>query len=164
MRTNMLCGLTANFGNAGVAAGTTSTITTTAATNAAIAGVFGTQLALGANQAAPTLDATTGKAFNALQPGQATTLVIGINAAGALRMAQGTIEKTLPGATTTPGGFDVLPQFPGLPDDFVALAYAVVRTAPAAAAWTPGTSSWAASGVVATFRNVTELPTRPQAS
>jgi hypothetical protein len=157
-------GLTINFGNAGVAAGTTSTITTTAATNAAINGLFATPLALAANQASPTTDAATGAAFKALTPNQATALVIGTNTAGALRVVQGSIEKTQVGVTTTVGAFDVLPQFPTLPDDFVPLAYALVRTAPSAATWTPGSSSWAASGVTATFRNVSTLPERPQAS
>lgn len=156
--------LTLNLGNAGVAAGTTSTITTTAATNAAIRGSFTTTLAAAANQVSPTIDAQTGLAFRPLAPNQATALVVGVNAAGVLQLAQGSIESTLTGVTTTPGAFNVLPQFPTLPDDFVPLAYAEVRTAPSAATWTPGTSAWAASGVVTTFRNVTTLPARPQST
>lgn len=156
--------VTQNNGNAGVAAGTTSTITTTAASNAAIRGLYGTALASGANQVAPTTDAGTLAAFRPLAPNQSTTLVIGVNFAGTLQVLQGTIENTFPGITTTVGDFNVLPQFPALPDDFCPLAYAVVRTAPSATAWTPGTSAWAASGVTATFRNVSTLPDRPQAA
>lgn len=154
--------VTQNNGNAGLAAGTTSTYTTTAATNAAILGKYGTQLAAQTNTASPTTDALTGAAFKPLSPNQATVLVWGVNFAGAIQLIQGGIENTQVGVTTTVGAFNNLPQFPSLPDDFCPLAYTVVRTAPAAATWTPGTSAWAASGVTATFRNVSTLPDRPQ--
>ena len=158
-------GLTENQASAGVSAGTTSTITTATATNATISGKFATSYSATSNAASPTTDATTGLPFNALQPNQCCSLVIGINAAGALAMSQGPISPTLVGVTTTVGGFLNAPQFPAVPDNFVALAYTVVRTAPSAAAWTPGTSSWTASGVSAsTFQNVAVLPNRPAIS
>lgn len=157
-------GVTQNNATAGLTAGTTSTYTTTATTNVSVRGYFGTQLAAQTNTASPTTDANTGAAFRALAPNQATVLVWGINLAGAIQLVQGTIESTLPGVTTTPGGFNVIPQFPIIPDDFCPIGYTVIRTAPAAATWTPGTSSWTASGVVATFRNVSTLPERPQST
>lgn len=152
-----------NFVNAGAVAGTTSTFTTTVTTAGAINGKFVTTLGVQTNAASPTTDMNTGAAFIALQPNQTCALVFGQTAAGALKLVQGPVIPTITGVTTTVGAFDKAPQFPPLPDDFLPLAYTLVRTAPSAAAWTPGTSSWAASGVSATtFQNVSTLPNRPQ--
>lgn len=156
---------TLNFASAAMVAGTTSTYTTTVTTNCCINGKFATTLGAQTNTASPTTDATTGAAFVPLQPNQTCALVFGQNLAGAIRLCQGPIIPTLAGVTTTVGALINEPQFPALPNDFVALAYTIVRTAPSAAAWTPGTSSWTASGVSAsTFQNVAALPARPQAS
>ena len=158
-------GMTANFANSGAVAGTTSTYTSTATTVAAIKGKFTTTLAAQTNAATPTVDGATGNAFVAMTPNNCCALVFGIGAAGTLKMCQGPIIPTQVGVTTTVGALINEPQFPALPEDFVALAYTIVRTAPSAANWTPGTSSWTASGVSAsTFQNVAQLPNRPQAS
>lgn len=156
--------ITMSYANAGLTAGTTSTYTTTASTAAAIRGKWATALTAQTNTASPTTDANTGAAFRALSPNKATVLVWGVNAAGAIQLVQGTITDTLPGVTTTVGAFNVLPQFPVIPDDFAPIGYSLHRTAPSAATWTPGTSSWAASGVSSTFVNVATLPDRPQSS
>lgn len=151
--------------NAGFVAGTTSTYTTTATTAGVINGKWITGLAAQTATATPTTDATTGAAFVALAVNQCCAIVFGTNAAGVIKMSQGPILGTLTGVTTTVGGFLDAPQFPALPDDFCPMAYTLVRTAPSAAAWTPGTSSWTASGVSATtFQNVSTLPSRPQIS
>ena len=156
-------GLTINMVSAVASAGSTSTITTTTTTSGMINGQFVTTYAAANNAATPTTDATTAKAFVALQPSQCCTLVFGQNAAGTLKMVQGPIIGTLIGVTTTVGSFYDAPQFPQLPDDFMAFAYTVVRTAPSAAAWIPGTGSWTDSGISATtFKNVGQLPSRPQ--
>lgn len=157
--------ITQNFVSAAAVAGTTSTFTSTVTTVGAIAGKFVATLAAQTNAASPTTDASTGLAFVPLQPNQTCALVFGQNAAGTLKLAQGTIIPTAVGITTTVGAFVLYPQFPGLPNDFLPLAYTIVRTAPSASPWTPGTGSWTASGVSAsTFQNVTALPARPQAS
>jgi hypothetical protein len=157
--------ITINFSNAAMVAGTTSTYTTTVTTAGVIGGKFMTTIAAQTNTATPTTDAATGAAFVALAPNQTCTLVLGQNLAGAIKMVQGPIIACGIGVTTTVGALINDPQFPGLPNDFCPLAYTVVRTAPSAAAWTPGTSSWTASGVSAsTFANVAWLPARPQAS
>lgn len=162
---NFDAGVTQNFVNAGLVAGTTSTYTTTATTNCAINGKFASTLGAQTNTTSPTTDATTGNAFIALQPNQTCALVWGLNHSGAIQLSQGPIIGTLTGVTTTVGGLLNEPQFPALPNDFCELAYAIVQTAPSASPWTPGTSSWTASGVsVSTFQNVTRLPSRPQAS
>lgn len=160
-----LNGATINLVNAGFVAGTTSTYTTTATTVGLINGKFITGLAAQTATASPTTDATTGAAFIALQPNQTCTLVWGTNAAGTIKLAQGPIISTKTGVTTTVGALLYEPQFPALPDDFCPMAYTIVRTAPSAAAWTPGTGEWLASGVSAsTFQNIGVLPNRPQAS
>lgn len=157
--------ITLSVVNAVMTAGTTSTYSTTTTTACIINGKWATTLGAQTNAATPTTDANTSAAFNALAPNQCCTLVLGINAAGAIRMVQGAIIATATGVTTTVGALINDPQFPPLPADFCPLAYCIVRTAPSAAAWTPGSSSWTASGVTAsTFQNVAMLPARPQAS
>jgi hypothetical protein len=157
--------VTLNFVNAAAVAGTTSTFTSTVTTAGVINGKFVTTLAAQTNAASPTTDAATGAAFVPLLPNQACALVFGQTAAGALQLVQGQVVATLAGVTTTPGALLVDPQFPMLPNNFLPLAYTIVRTAPSAAPWTPGTGSWTASGVSAsTFQNVATLPARPQSS
>jgi len=153
------------FINTGAVAGTTSSYTSTAASAGVINGKFVTPLGVQTNAASPTTDANTGLAFNALQPNQACALVFGQTQAGALQLVQGPIIANGIGVTTTPGALINEPQFPTLPNNFLPLAYTIVRTAPSAAAWIPGTGAWTASGVVcSTFQNIGQLPARPQAS
>lgn len=149
----------------GLVAGTTSTYTTTVTTNCVINGKPTVTLAAQTNTASPTTDATTGAAFIALTPNQCCCLVWGINAAGAIQLSQGKAIATNIGVTTTVGALLNEPPFPALPDNFCAIGYTIVRTAPSAAPWTPGTSNWTASGVSASvFQTVCQLPNRPQAS
>ena len=162
---NNLSGLTLNYVSAAMVAGTTSTYTTTVTTAGIINGKFVTTLGAQTNTASPTTDANTGAAFNALSPNKTCALVFGQTAAGAIQLVQGPIIDTDVGVTTTVGAFRAAPQFPALPDDFLPLAYTLVRTAPSAASWVPGTGSWTASGVSATtFKNIGTLPNRPQIS
>lgn len=159
----IVTGVTQNMASAGFVLGTTSTYTTTAATSACINGIFATALAAQTNTASPTVDATTGAAFVPLTANQATVLVWGVNAAGAIKLAQGSIVPTDTGVTTTAGAFLGVPQFPALPEDFAPIAYNLVRTSPTGAAFTPGTTSWAASGITCSVaKNVSALPDRPR--
>jgi hypothetical protein len=156
-------GITINLVSTAMVAAATTTITTTVTSTCAINGKFAATFANGAGQATPTTDAATSKAFVAMQPNYCCAIVFGQTLAGALAMCQGPIIPTVTGVTTTVGAFILAPQFPDLPDDFCPLAYTIARTAPSAAAWTPGSSNWAASGVsCTTFRNVAQLPNRPQ--
>jgi hypothetical protein len=156
-------GITINLVSAAMVAGTTSTYTTTVTTAGLINGKFVTTLAAQTNTATPTTDANTSAAFVAVQPNNCCALVLGQTLAGVIQMVQGPIIPTNIGVTTTVGTFIREPQFPVLPDNFLPLAYTIVRTAPSAAAWIPGTGSWTASGVSATtFTNVGQLPNRPQ--
>ena len=166
LRTNR--GRTMSPTNVGLALGTTSTYTTTASTACSIDSLFGVVLTAQTNTATPTTDAASGSAFLPLTPNKATVIVFGVNAAGAIKMAQGSIVPTEIGVTTTKGAFINAPQFPNLPDDFCPVGYALVRTAPSAATWTAGTSSWTASGVFSGINGTTTcaqvngtLPERP---
>lgn len=151
-----------NMSNAGLAAGTTTTYSTTATTAHVINGKYGTTLAAQTNTASPTTDVNTGAAFVAQTANQAGVYVWGVNAAGAIKVAQGGIENTEVGVTTTAGAFIRAPQFPSLPDDFCPIGYCVVRTSPTGSAFTFGSTAWAASGITTTFKNVAVLPDRPQ--
>lgn len=155
-------GVTINLTNAGLTSGTTSTYTTTATTAHVINGLFGTTLAAQTNTATPTTDVNTGAAFVAQTDNQAGVYVFGVNAAGAIKVAQGSIEDTEVGVTTTAGDFRNAPQFPALPDDFCPIGYVLVRTAPSASDWTFGSSNWTATGITVDFANVSTLPKRPQ--
>lgn len=155
--------ITMSTTSSAMVAGTTSTYTTTVTTAGVINGKWMTTIAAQTNTATPTTDAQTGLAFNPLAVNQTCALVFGQNLAGTFKMVQGPIIATNVGVTTTVGTFLKAPQFPELPDDFCPLAYTIVRTAPSAASWIPGTGSWTASGVSATtFQNVAMLPSRPQ--
>jgi hypothetical protein len=158
-------GLTMGLNKTGITKGTTSTYTTTATAVGMINGKYVTGLTAQTNTASPTTDAATGAAFVALTDNQATVLVFGQNAAGTIQLCQGSIEATATGSGTTAGAFLNAPQFPTLPDDFMVFGYLLVRTAPDASAWTPGTSSWTATGVTAsTVVECGVLPVRPQTS
>lgn len=158
-------GMTMNMVSAAFVLGTTSTYTTTVTTTVVINGKFGTTLGAQTNTASPTTDATTLAAFVPLTANQATVIVAGVNAAGAIKFSQGSIVPTETGVTTTAGAFISAPQFPVLPDDMAPLAYWLVRTSPTGSAFTTGTTSWTASGITcSTPVNISTLPSRPQIS
>lgn len=149
----------------GLVKGTTSTLTTTVTSEGLIGGKYVTGVTALTNSAAPTTDAVTGAAFVGMGVNKATVLVVGQNLAGTVLMAQGSIEDTQVGVTTTAGSFLRAPQFPTLPDDFMVWGYAVVRSAPSASTYTPGSSSWTATGITATqFVQCGALPDRPMTS
>lgn len=162
---NFSWGNTFNLGNAGAVAGTTSSFTSTAATNAVINGKFAAPLAPQTNAASPTVDGATNAPFVPLKPNECCALVYGVTSNGVLQLLQGKVIACGVGNGSVPGLLVNDPQFPGAPNDFCPLAYSIVRTAPNASPWTPGTSSWTATGVAASvFQNVAQLPNRPQAS
>lgn len=157
-----LNGLTMGTSKTGLIKGTTSTYTTTVTSAGMINGKYVTGITAQTNTATPTTDAVSGAAFVALTDNQATVLVIGQTAAGVIQMAQGSIVPTEIGVTTTAGAFVNAPQFPALPADFMVFGYNLVRTAPSAADFTAGTSSWTATGITASeFVQCGVLPDRP---
>lgn len=163
MDNKTLNGLTMCTVSPALVKGTTKTYTTSVTSAGMINGKWVTALTAQTNQAVPTTDVATGAAFTALSDNQATVVVVGQNAAGAIKACQGSIESTAVGVTTTAGAFIVTPQFPNLPDDFIVFGYMLARTAPSASAWTFGTDNWDATGVTTTqFVQCGVLPARPQ--
>lgn len=157
-----LRGLTMGLVSPALVKGTNKSYTTTVTSAGIINGKYVTPLTAQSNQAVPTTDSKTGAAFVALATQQATVVVVGQNAAGAIQACQGTIVPTALGVTTTAGAFINYPQFPELPDDFIVFGYLLARTAPSATSWTFGTDNWAATGVTCTeFVQCAVLPARP---
>jgi hypothetical protein len=155
----------ATFGTikTGLILGTTSTYTTTVTSAGMIGGKYVTGLTAQTNTASPTTDAVTGAAFVPLTANQATVIVVGQKADSTIQFAQGSIEKTQTGVTTTAGSFIRAPEFPVLPDDFMVFGYILVRTSPTGNAFTTGTTSWTASGITTTQAvQCGVLPDRPQ--
>lgn len=135
--------LTGALGKATLAAGTTSTVSTTGALAFAIRGKAYSSAAL-ANAATPTTDVNTGAAFAGVKRGFGSVFVYGFNAAGTLLCAQGeVIALDLSGVYT----WRQKPQLPALPDDFCpigALTILALVAADLATGWIQGTSNQAA--------------------
>jgi|GEM_PF-2158743 len=145
-----------------LAAGTTSTLSTTGTTTYLIRSKFYTKAAL-TNQATPTTDALTGAAFVAVPANYGSIYAVGFNAAGTLSCVQGTVE-----ALDVNGAFVQAPNFGGLPLDFAMIGYVVIKagsTASSAPGWVFGTSNMSSvTGITYTFVDATGLPDRPQIS
>jgi len=165
---NDLSNLTQSFvtNKAGLAAGTTTTYSTTAAPlQYCIKGKAYTKTAV-TNGATPTTDVVDGLAFTPQAIGQASVYVFCFNAAGTIGVAQGGIEtQDVTGNLVRP------PQFPIIPDGYVPFGYMLVRLAPSTAV-TPAVAAWqfgvnnnsGVTGVTYAFDDVMMLPDRPQST
>ena len=160
MNNNNNNGATMCFSKVGLIAGTTSTYTTTVATDYIINGKFGTQFATKTNQATPTTDFNTGLVFPALAVNEGVALVFGTIAAGTVVLLQGEIEALDP----TGGEFIIAPDFPAIPNTMVPFGYVILQNGSTGSAFTVGSSSWAATGMVDTFVDIGMMPDRPQES
>lgn len=161
--------LTLSTVDTGAIAGSTNTFTTTAASAGFIKGKWTTALAALTNQAPgasgiATTDANTGVAFAPILPNMCAAIVFGVTAAGLGVAVQGPQVATNPGVTTTVGSFAAAPQFPALPDNFMPIAYTVVRVAPSGGTgFVNSSTSWTASSMsCTTFQRISSLPNRPQ--
>lgn len=143
--------LTGALGKATLAAGTTSTISSTGTLPFAIRGKAYSHAAL-SNTATPTTDANTGAAFLGVKKGYGSVFVYGFNAAGTLLCAQGEI---VPLDTSSTYAWKNKPQLPALPDDFCpigALTILAGSTADATTGWIQGTSNQSAvTGITYAF-------------
>jgi hypothetical protein len=100
---------------AGLSAGTTSTLSTTATIQYGINGKFSTPKGAITNGATPTLDAATGLAFTPISANQGTIVVVCLDAAGNLKAVQGSVV-----GLDVSGAFMVLaPTWPVIPDNAV---------------------------------------------
>jgi hypothetical protein len=153
--------LTLALGKATLAAGTTTTLSSTGTLGYAIKGKAYSHAAL-SNTVTPTTDANTGLAFNPVVTNKGSVFVIGYNAAGTLKCAQGSIVDL-----DASGAFIQAPQFPVLPDDFCPIGYELIKAGSTASAngWIFGTSNQSSvTGITYTFTDVIGLPDRPQVS
>jgi len=158
-------GLTSCFSYLALAAGTTSTISSTGTFNFSIEGKMYSHAAW-SNQATPTTDITTGAAFTALTASNGCVFVVGIDSGGTMRVAQGPVVALTTEADGANANFSTPPQFPTLPTDFCSVGYIVTKVGASGSNWTFGTSNLTGppSNVLHTFVNVSTLPTRPQVS
>lgn len=142
-----------------LAAGTTTTISTTGTTTYAILGKAYTKTAI-TNGATPTTDAATAAAFRGIIANQGTVVLIGFDAAGNIKAAQGSIE-----ALDVSGNFINAPQLPsGIPDTMCPVGYIVLKGGSTlSGTFTFGSSNLSAvSGMTYTFVDLVSLPPRPQ--
>lgn len=147
---------------AALAAGTTTTISTTGTTVYCIRGKAYSKGAI-TNGATPTTDASTGAAFVGVVANKGSVFLIGFNANGDVKCVQGSIENL-----DSAGNFIVAPQFNGPPTDFCPIGYLVIKagsTANATTGWIFGTSNnTSVTGITYTWTDVVGVPDRPQIS
>jgi len=166
-----------------LAAGTTTTISTTGTTVYAIRGKAYSKAAI-TNGATPTTDWATGNAFIPIPiplsspnlpgvvngaAGYASIYMVGLDSGGSVRVIQGSIV-----ALDSSGAFLTAPQFGGLgpagsgstDNDFCPIGYIIVKLgSTAVATWTFGTNNLSGvTGATYTFVDVVGTPDRPQTS
>lgn len=143
---------------AGLSAGTTTTITTTATVVYAIGGIAYSKGAI-TNGATPTTDAVTGAAFLPVSANQGCTFLFGLDASGNVKVSQGGLQ-----ALDATGNFIVSPAVPTLPDGVTAFGYLVFKGgATLSGTWTFGSSNLSGvTGVTFSFKDLITLPGRPQ--
>lgn len=153
-----------------LAAGTTTTLSTTGTTTYAIRGKAYTKAAL-TNQATPTTDYATGAAFLPVLANYGSIYMVGFDRSGNLKAIQGTIVPL-----DVSGNFINAPQFGALGpsgsgstnNDFCPIGYLVIQagsTASATSGWTFGSSNMASvTGITYTFQDVVGETDRPQVS
>lgn len=157
-----LAGLTMALNKFTVAAGTTTTLSTSNTNTYCIKGKAYTRTAL-TNQATPTTDGATSAAFKGVVANKGCVFVIGFDASGNLKAVQGEITDL-----DSAGNFLVAPEFPLVPDSICPVAYLVIQagsTANATTGWIFGTSNMSSvTGITYTFVDIITLPNRPQVS
>jgi hypothetical protein len=143
-----------------LAAGTTTTISTTGTTVFAIRGKAYSKTAI-TNGATPTTDATTGLAFPSLTANNGCVVVIGLDSAGNIKASQGGII-----GLDVAGLFISAPQFPMVPDTMCPIGYIVLKAGSTlASTWTFGTNNLSSvTGMSYAFVDVIGFPDRPQVS
>lgn len=154
---NLNLGGTFCFAKVGLIAGSNFSYTTTVATDYIIDAKFGVKFATKTNQALPSTDANTGLGFPVVADDKGMTLVFGVNAAGAIQLVQGDLKDLDPGTLE----FKIAPPFPGIPDDFCPIGYAIIKN-DSGSNFTTGVTDWA--DIDSTFVNVAMMPDRPQES
>lgn len=157
MEIQNLSGATGCLSSVTLAAGTTTTLTTTGAMVYAINGKAYTTAAW-SNTAHPTTDANTGLAFTGIPLGYGAVILYGLNAAKAAVAVQGPLAPI-----DASGAFITAPQFAAIPANFCPIGYLVIKAGTGASTWTPGSSNQAsATGITYARQDVAlGLPDRP---
>lgn len=144
---------------AALAAGTTTTYSTTGVTLFCIGGKAYSKAAV-TNGATPTTDATTAAAFVAVGANYGSVFVFGYDKDGTIKVSQGSVV-----ALDASGAFILAPQFPAIPDTVCPFGYLVIKAGSTASNWTFGSSNLSgATGITYTFVDVMTMPARPQVS
>lgn len=144
------------FTKAGLAAGTTTTLTTGNIADMSIMGKA-VRKAATSNQATPTTDAITGAAFTPIVAGKTGVFTVFYDASGNLKVGQGQIVDN--------GG--LAPWFCPQDNALAPVGYILTRCNTGAAAWTFGSSNLAGppANTVITFVDCAGgMPPRPQLS
>lgn len=152
-----------------LAAGTTTTFTTTGATLYCIKGKAYTTSAA-SNSATPTTDGNTGAAFVAVGPRKGSVFVFAYDgssttAATAIKVYQGSIEDLTGEADGANAKFVMrAPSFPAIPDTVTPFGYCITKVGASGTSWTFGSSNLAGppSNVLHTFQDLMTMPGRPQ--
>ena len=147
------------FTKAGLAAGTTTTLTTANIQQVSIMGKS-IQKAATSNEATPTVDAITGLPFVALPAGKGSVFTINRDLAGALKVSQGQVVDLSPS-----GQFVSAPWFAPQDNALCPIGYILVKAQAGAATWTFGSSNLTGppSNVAITYTDCANgLPPRPQ--
>lgn len=143
-----------------LAAGTTTTISTTGTTTYAIRGKAYTKAAI-TNGATPTTDHATGLAFNPVPANYGSIFSVCLDASGAVQVIQGSVTPL-----DASGAFIQAPQFGPLTEDVAMIGYIVIKagsTASASPGWLFGTNNLSSvTGITYTFVDVVGTPDRPQ--
>jgi hypothetical protein len=149
---------------AGLAAGTTTTLSTTATVPFCINGKAYSKTAI-TNGATPTTDAANSLAFRPVPANTGSVFVACFDASGNVKVCQGEVTNLDPAS----GLFTNAPEFPTIPDTLTPIGYIIIKAASTYVAtttgWLFGTHNLSAvTGITYTFVDVMTLPTRPQVS
>lgn len=155
--TGGLAGGNMSLGKATLAAGTTTTHSTTGTLTYQIAGQIYQRTAL-TNAATPTVDYNTGRAFVPLRADEACIFVFGFDAAGNTRVMQGPVVKL----SDVVGKLSAV-HFPIVPDDVAPAGYLYAQAGSTlVGTWTMGVNNLSGvTGMTYTFRDLSVAPAVP---
>jgi len=155
MQANDIRGVTLCMANAGLVAGTTSTITTDTIVAGSIGGKFVTDYAAQTNTAPGTTD-YAGETFTTVGDDQGCVFVLSVVAAGTLAIHQGGLQSL-----DAAGDFVVAPSFPWVDlDTYMPFGYIVIKN-DSGSDFDFGSTTW---GTMETMESISTLPLRPQES
>lgn len=157
-------GLTMCMIDATLAAGTTTTISTTGTTHYCIDGKAYTAAAK-TNAATPTTDVNSGSAFTAVTASHGCVFVVGLDSSGNVKVSQGDIANLTGETDGANATFIETPDFGAVPSTVCPIGYIVVKVGASGSDWTFGSSNLSSvSNVSFSIVSVATLPSRAQVS